>query len=367
MKKISLGIFLAVLAVLSGCGGGGAKPVVVTLSSPSPQAVDYGQTLAFTATVTNDAMTKGVTWTLTGTGTLTGQTATGVTYVAPAPGGAMATTSGTLTATSATDPSKMVSAIINVTAPPTLATTTLPAAIEGTAYTQTVASAGGAGALAFTVSVGSLPPGLSIDSSGHITGTATGPNGTINFTVKVTDTSAAGAQSATQALSILVNLPAAPSITTATLPAAIEGTNYSQTVVGAGGLTPYTFTVSAGTLPAGLALNTSTGVISGKPTGPNGTSSFSIKLTDKSNPAQTATQALSILVNLPALPRLPPPPWPLASNLSFTARPCRPPEASRRSLSPSARALCLPASESMPAPAPLPALQPAPTARLVSP
>src|SRR5258707_6783634 len=93
MKKISLGVFFAVLAVRPGCGGG-SKPLAVTLSSASPQAVDYGQTLAFTATVSNDAMSKGVTWTLAGAGTLTGQTANGVTYVAPAPGGAMATTSG---------------------------------------------------------------------------------------------------------------------------------------------------------------------------------------------------------------------------------------------------------------------------------
>ena len=304
MKKISLGVFVAVLAVLSGCGGGGPKPVVVTLSLASPQAVDYGQALAFTATVTNDVMANGVTWTVSGAGTLTGQTATGATYMAPAPGGAIASTSGTLTATSVADPTKTISVMINVTPPPAISTTTLPAAIEGTAYAQTVASTGGAGTLTSTVSVGSLPPGLSIDSSGHITGTATGPNGTRNFTVKVTDTSAAGAQSATQALSILVNLPAAPSITTTTLPAATEGTNYSQPVAGAGGLTPYTFTVSAGTLPAGLALNASTGVISGKPSGPNGTSSFTIKLTDKSNPAQTATQALSILVNLPAPPSI---------------------------------------------------------------
>ena len=304
MKKISLGVFFAVLAVLSGCGGGGPKPVVVALSLASPQAVDYGQTLAVTATVTNDVMTKGVTWTVSGAGTLTGQTATGVTYMAPAPGGAIASTSGTLTATSVADPTKTISVMINVTSPPAISTTTLPAAVEGTAYTQSVASTGGAGTLTSTVSVGTLPPGLSIDSSGHITGTATGPNGTINFTVKITDSSAAGAQSATQALSILVNLPAAPSITTTTLPAATEGTNYSQPLVGAGGLTPYTFTVSAGTLPAGLALNASTGAISGKPTGPNGTSSFSIKLTDKSNPAQTATQALSILANLPAPPSI---------------------------------------------------------------
>ncbi len=303
MKKPGLGLLLAVVAILSGCGSS-SKPIVVTLAQASPQALDYGQSLSISASVANDAMAKGVTWTVSGAGTLTGQSATGVTYVAPAPGGAMAATSGMITATSATDPTKTFSLTMNVTAPPSISTTTLPASVEGTAYTQAVASAGGAGTLAFTVSVGALPPGLSMDSSGHISGTTTGPNGTTNFTVKVTDTSSGGAMSATQALSILVNLPPAPSITTTTLPAAVEGTNYSQPVVVAGGLAPYTFTISVGALPVGLAINATTGVISGKPTGPNGTSSFTVKLTDKSNPAQTATQALSILVNLPAPPSI---------------------------------------------------------------
>jgi len=56
-----------------------------------------------------------------------------------------------------------------------------------------------------TVSSGSLPAGLSMDSSGHITGTPAGPSGTTSFTVKATDSSSAGAQSAVQNLSITVN------------------------------------------------------------------------------------------------------------------------------------------------------------------
>jgi hypothetical protein len=65
----------------------------------------------------------------------------------------------------------------------------------------------------------------------------------------------------------------------ARLPNRTVGIAYSQTVSASGGTAPYTFAVSAGTLPAGLALNTSTGVISGTPTG-TGTSTFTIKATD---------------------------------------------------------------------------------------
>ena len=46
------------------------------------------------------------------------------------------------------------------------------------------------------------------------------------------------------------------------------GVAYTQTFAASGGSAPYTFAVSAGTLPAGLALNTATGATTGTATGP---------------------------------------------------------------------------------------------------
>lgn len=60
------------------------------------------------------------------------------------------------------------------------------------------------------------------------------------------------------------------------------GTQYSNSLVAAGGSQPYSWLVSAGTLPDGLALNTGTGVISGIPINA-GSSSFTIKVTDSAN------------------------------------------------------------------------------------
>src|SRR5215469_5976677 len=84
-------------------------------------------------------------------------------------------------------------------------------------------------------------------------------------------------------------------ITTSTLAGGIQGTAYSQTLTASGGTSPYAWTLVSGTnLPAGLTLSSS-GVISGTPSG-SGTTNFTVKVTDSSNPAQTAQATLSITV-----------------------------------------------------------------------
>nr|WP_284694742.1 Ig domain-containing protein [Geomonas sp. Red32] len=83
-------------------------------------------------------------------------------------------------------------------------------------------------------------------------------------------------------------------VSTSTLPAGTVGTAYSQTLTATGGTSPYSWSVTTGTLPAGL--NMSSGVISGSPT-TAGTSTFTVQVTDSSSPAQTATKSLSIQVN----------------------------------------------------------------------
>jgi len=84
-------------------------------------------------------------------------------------------------------------------------------------------------------------------------------------------------------------------ITTVSLPAGMVGEAYSATPEATGGATPYTWSVSAGSLPAELSLNPATGKISGTPT-ESGTVNFTIKVTDSTTPAQEATEELSIFV-----------------------------------------------------------------------
>ncbi|AUD00425.1 putative Ig domain-containing protein [Spirosoma pollinicola] len=86
-------------------------------------------------------------------------------------------------------------------------------------------------------------------------------------------------------------------LVTSTLPDGQVGTAYSRTLVTSGGTTPYTYAVSIGTLPSGLSLNPTTGVISGIPSAA-ATSAFSIKVTD----AKSCTDVTSLTITTSALP-----------------------------------------------------------------
>ena len=81
-------------------------------------------------------------------------------------------------------------------------------------------------------------------------------------------------------------------IATGPLPQGQRGEFYNEDLTATGGKTPYTWSVSDGTLPAGLALNTK-GDLSGKPTA-LGTFNFTARVTDAAN--KTATGNFSLIV-----------------------------------------------------------------------
>ncbi|MFJ3489704.1 ice-binding family protein [Leifsonia aquatica] len=81
-----------------------------------------------------------------------------------------------------------------------------------------------------------------------------------------------------------------PTITSGTPTAATAGTPYSYPVTATGSPAP-TYTVTSGSLPAGLTLNGTTGVISGTPTTP-GSSTFTITVTNGTAPDTSATYTI---------------------------------------------------------------------------
>jgi uncharacterized repeat protein (TIGR01451 family) len=78
-------------------------------------------------------------------------------------------------------------------------------------------------------------------------------------------------------------------------PTALVGVAYNSLLVPTGGTRPYTFTITPGSLPAGLTLNASTGAITGTPTGAGGTSTFSTNATD-SVPVMVTNNTCSVIV-----------------------------------------------------------------------
>ena len=102
-----------------------------------------------------------------------------------------------------------------------------------------------------------LPPGLIVNASnGMITGTPTAAG---SYKVILRATNSAGSDFA-QA-TILLRLPSAPVVTSANTASGQVGTTFTYTITGSNGPTSF----SASPLPAGLSVNTATGVISGTP------------------------------------------------------------------------------------------------------
>src|SRR5882757_2970814 len=198
----------------------------------------------------------------------------------------------------------------NSNQPTNLAITTiaLPAGTVGAAYSSLVIASGGS--TPYTYSAGNLPTGLAINSgTGTITGTpAQNSAGTWSATVKVTDSTQPSSQSATAGLSIKISAtpPTAPvplAVTTSSLPGGTTGSPYSSTALQAsGGVSPYTWSLSAGTLPAGLTLAAG-GAISGTPT-VAGSYPVTLVVTDSSPTPQTAKAALTLAISGSSTPTL---------------------------------------------------------------
>ena len=85
--------------------------------------------------------------------------------------------------------------------------------------------------------------------------------GTYPFTVQVADSQTPPA-TASAPLSITVNATLTQlTVVTTSLPVGTQNTGYNAMLAATGGVTPYTWSITAGSLPRGLQLNTSTGAI----------------------------------------------------------------------------------------------------------
>ncbi|HEU0123712.1 MAG TPA: putative Ig domain-containing protein, partial [Bryobacteraceae bacterium] len=177
---------------------------------------------------------------------------------------------------------------INVRTAPRIITEKLATATNGVAYSSTINVDGGIAPYVYTLDSGTMPPGLTLQPNGTITGTPTS-NGEYSFGVLLTDGNGSGDE---RNFSLEVNPPLVIT-NNVPMPAGTILANYSTNVLTTGGTTAKTYTISAGNLPPLLDLDLTSGNISTLPLLP-GSYSFTVKVTDRLG--RTATQAQQITI-----------------------------------------------------------------------
>ena len=287
------------------------NPVTLAITTPSLPVGTLSAPYSYQLTSTGG--TGAITWSLAA-GSLTG---TGLTLSSS---GLLAGTPTTLESAlsltfqakdSATNQQQTVTKPLTLTVTNALAITTtspLHYALDGTAYSMTLAAAGGTGTgytWSITSGATSLSAfGLSMSGAGVISGTPTG-TGTATFTVQVAD-SGSNTASTTFNLTVYAVL-VLPATNPATLGSAVTNQSYSGSIVATGGVPPYTWNVNGTAVPTngssvalsdGLSVS-NTGVstlsVSGTPTSA-ATVTFAASVTD-SNSSQAGPFSYSVAVS----------------------------------------------------------------------
>jgi hypothetical protein len=178
--------------------------------------------------------------------------------------------------------------------PISILTTSLAPGMVSSPYSQPIQLDDGGVGSTFTWSVasGSLPPGLALVGDGRTIQLAGTPSatGTFTFTVEASDDGLPG-NVATKQLSVTIDAASGGNPEINALPAPPLGTlgqAYSWMATATGGAPPYTWSVVAGSLPAGVVLDQATGTIAGTPTSA-GASTFSLQVTDSNGNVQVTS------------------------------------------------------------------------------
>jgi hypothetical protein len=294
LVRASLGIFL--------CSCASFSPARLTITTT---ALANGQVgVAYNANLSARAGTPPYTWSLTSgtlpaglllngsTGAITG-TPTAMAEAVPL----------TFTAKDSSSPAQSGSVNLTLTIAAsslTIATTALANGQVGVVYSANLSARGGTPPYTWSLTSGTLPAGLSLNgSTGAIAGTPTATANAVPLTFTVKD-SGSPAQSEPVNLTLTIAVSSLTIATTA-LSNGQVGAAYSASVSASGGTPPYTWSLTSGTLPAGLSLNGSTGAIAGTPMATANAVPLTFTVKDSGSPAQSKSVNLTLTIAPPSL------------------------------------------------------------------
>jgi hypothetical protein len=276
----------------------GSVTVSLTVACPTinvtPTAVPSGAAgVAYTATQFGQTGGVGtITYSLTNGALPTGMTLSSSGLLSGTPTSLASNVALTIQAKDANNCAGSVTVMLTVACPAISVTpATIPSGTAGVAYTSTqFHQAGGVGTVTFSLTSGTLPTGMTLSSSGLLSGTPTTLANNVALTIQAKDSNnCTGSLTAT----LTVACPAI-SVTPTTIPAGTAGVAYMSTQFHqTGGVGAVTFSLISGTLSTGMTLSSS-GMLSGTPTTLAKNVSLTIQAKDANNCTGSATVALTV-------------------------------------------------------------------------